>query len=35
MIILISGPYRAGTGDDPRKMAQNQKALEQASWPIF
>lgn len=35
MLILISGPYRSGTGDDPDKMAANQRALEQASWPIF
>lgn len=35
MLILISGPYRSGTGDDPAKMAANQRALEQASWPIF
>ncbi|MGL4423617.1 MAG: DUF4406 domain-containing protein [Gemmataceae bacterium] len=35
MLILISGPYRSGTGDDPVKMAANQRALEDASWPIF
>ena len=23
MLILIAGPYRAGTGDDPAKMAAN------------
>jgi hypothetical protein len=35
MMILIAGPYRSGTGDDPHKMADNLKRLEQASWPIF
>lgn len=35
MMILIAGPYRSGTGDDPAKMAANLKRLEQASWPIF
>ena len=35
MMILIAGPYRSGTGDDPVKMAANLKQLEQASWPIF
>lgn len=35
MMILIAGPYRSGTGDDPNKMAANLQRLEQASWPIF
>jgi hypothetical protein len=35
MMILIAGPYRSGTGDDPEKMAANLKRLEEASWPIF
>jgi hypothetical protein len=35
LMILIAGPYRSGTGDDPAKMAANLKNLEQASWPIF
>jgi hypothetical protein len=35
MMILIAGPYRSGTGDDPAKMAENLRRLEQASWPIF
>lgn len=35
MIILIAGPYRSGTGDDPQKMAENLRRLEEASWPIF
>ncbi|WP_373503568.1 DUF4406 domain-containing protein [Aestuariivirga sp.] len=35
MLILIAGPYRSGTGDDPAKMAANLNHLESASWPIF
>lgn len=35
MMILIAGPYRSGTGDDPARMAANLKRLEEASWPIF
>jgi hypothetical protein len=35
MMILIAGPYRSGTGDDPAKMTANLKRLEEASWPIF
>jgi hypothetical protein len=34
-LILIAGPYRSGTGDDPAKMAANLLRLEEASWPIF
>jgi len=35
MLILIAGPYRSGTGDDPQKMADNLRRLEQAAWPLF
>lgn len=35
MVILIAGPYRSGTGDDPQKMAENLRRLEAASYPIF
>jgi hypothetical protein len=35
MLILIAGPYRSGTGDDPAKMAANLSRLEEASWPLF
>lgn len=35
MLILIAGPYRSGTGDDPRKMADNLRRLEEVSWPLF
>jgi hypothetical protein len=35
MLILIAGPYRSGTGDDPGLLADNLARLEEASWPIF
>ncbi|MEU7482168.1 DUF4406 domain-containing protein [Lentzea sp. NPDC042327] len=35
MLILIAGPYRSGTGDDPDLMARNLERLEEAAWPIF
>lgn len=35
LLILIAGPYRSGTDDDPAKMAANLARLEQAAWPIF
>ena len=34
-MILIAGPYRSGTGDDPALMAANLTSLETAAWPIF
>jgi hypothetical protein len=35
LMILIAGPYRSGTGDDPALMAANLARLEEAAWPIF
>ena len=35
MLILIAGPYRSGTGDDPQKMAANLKRLEAPSHALF
>jgi hypothetical protein len=35
MFILIAGPYRSGTGDDPERMAENLRALERVAWPLF
>jgi hypothetical protein len=34
-LILIAGPYRSGTSDDPDLMARNLARLEQVAWPIF
>jgi hypothetical protein len=35
LLILIAGPYRSGTGDDPDLLAANLARLEEAAWPIF
>ena len=35
LMILIAGPYRSGTGDDPAKMVANLRRLEEVSWPLF
>jgi hypothetical protein len=35
MLILIAGPYRSGTGDDPVKMAENLARLEAPSYALF
>jgi hypothetical protein len=35
MMILIAGPYRSGTNDDPDKMAANLARLEEVAWPLF
>jgi ADP-ribose pyrophosphatase len=34
-MILIAGPYRSGTGDDPEKMAQNVHRMEAYAMPLF
>ena len=35
MMILIAGPYRSGTGDDPEKVTNNVQAMESYALPIF
>jgi hypothetical protein len=35
LMILIAGPYRSGTGDDPEKMAANVRVMEQFALPLF
>jgi hypothetical protein len=35
LMILIAGPYRSGTGDDPAKMAANVRTMEQYALPLF
>jgi hypothetical protein len=35
MMILIAGPYRSGTGDDPEKIAANVRLMESYALPIF
>lgn len=34
-MILIAGPYRGGTNDDPRLMQQNLNFLESVALPLF
>jgi hypothetical protein len=34
-MILIAGPYRSGTGDDPEKMAANVRLMEDYALPLF
>lgn len=33
--ILVAGPYRSGTGDDPAKMAANVAAMEAQCLPLY
>lgn len=35
MMILVAGPYRSGTGDDPEKMARNVHVMEAYALPLF
>ena len=35
MLILIAGPYRSGTNDDPTLMARNLDRLEAVALPLF
>ena len=35
MLILIAGPYRSGTHDEPDRLAANLAYLESVAWPIF
>lgn len=35
MMILIAGPYRSGTEDDPARMAANLRDLEEYALPIW
>jgi hypothetical protein len=35
LMILIAGPYRSGTGDDPARMRANLRALEAVALPLW
>ena len=35
MLILIAGPYRSGTNDDPKLIQKNLENLEAMALPIF
>ena len=34
-MILVAGPYRSGTGDDPQRMAANVRVMERYALPIY
>jgi hypothetical protein len=35
MMILIAGPYRSGTNDDPERIAQNVLLMQSYALPLF
>ena len=35
LMILIAGPYRSGTGDDPVLMEKNLRVLESVALPLY
>lgn len=35
LTIMIAGPYRSGTGDDPAKIAANLRAMNEAALRIY
>jgi hypothetical protein len=35
LMILIAGPYRSGTGDDPMLMEKNLRVLEAVALPLY
>ena len=35
LMILIAGPYRSGTGDNPRLMEANLRTLEAVALPLY
>lgn len=34
-MILIAGPYRSGTNDDPERLAENVRMMERFALPVF
>ena len=35
MMILVAGPYRSGTGDDPDRIAANMRAMNEVALELF
>lgn len=35
LLILVAGPYRSNTGDDPAKIARNLQVMNQNSLAVF
>jgi hypothetical protein len=35
LLILVAGPYRSNTGDDPKKIANNLHQMNMVGWQLF
>ena len=35
LLVLVAGPYRSGTGDDPVRLAENVEAMNRAALDAF
>lgn len=35
LMVLVAGPYRSGTGDDPAKLAANVAAMNEAALAVY
>jgi hypothetical protein len=35
LLVLVAGPYRSGTGDDPAKIAANMEVMNRAALEVF
>jgi hypothetical protein len=35
LLVLVAGPYRSGTGDDPDRIAANVRAMEQVALGLY
>ncbi len=35
LMVLVAGPYRGGTGDDPERIAANHRAIQLACLELF
>ena len=35
LMILVAGPYRSGTGDDPARITDNHRAIQEACLQLF
>ena len=35
LMVLVAGPYRSGTGDDPAKLDANVRAMNEAALEVF
>ena len=35
LLVLVAGPYRSGTGDDPGRLAANVRVMNEAALEVF